>query len=188
MVLSTSKDVCVCLCVCVWQTKGQEWGWACQWHKEWVSNRKERKSCLWEQDDPCDLACPSLFFPHSLTWPELYPHDHIYKGLCLQTSPYLWFTAQKRAPCLLMYCQLHMASPAHFVFFLQEGCLKYYPPLHHHFPFSLSKLKKSAFFHNLTFHFFILASSFLLFSQYILISLYLCLLKMCFLQLVGIIR
>lgn len=50
------------------------------------------------------LPCPSLCFPHSLTWPELYPHHHIHihKGLCLQTSPYLWFIAQWRAQCLLI--------------------------------------------------------------------------------------
>lgn len=29
--------------------------------------KREGESCLWEQDDPCDSACPSLCFPHSLT-------------------------------------------------------------------------------------------------------------------------
>lgn len=69
--------------------------------REEMSEIEMSESCLWEQDDPCDSACPSLCFPHSLTWLELYPHHHIHKGLCLQTSPYLWFIVQCRARCLL---------------------------------------------------------------------------------------
>lgn len=67
------------------------------------------------------LPCPSLCFPHSLTWPELYPHHHIHKGLCLQTSPYLWFIAQWRARCLLM-----VLPAAHGItFFSTRSCSKY---------------------------------------------------------------
>ena len=94
-------------CVCVRQRDRSEGGPATERRNEWGIERereRERESRLWEQDDPCDSACPSLCFPHSLTWPELYPHHHIHihKGLCLQTSPYLWFIAQWRAPRLLM--------------------------------------------------------------------------------------
>lgn len=86
------------VCVCVREAGWSEGGPVCERLK------REGESCLWEQDDPCDSACPSLCFPHSLTWAQLYPHHHIHihKGLRLQTSPSLWFIAQWRAPCLLM--------------------------------------------------------------------------------------
>lgn len=105
--------------------EGQKRGWACQWEKKRMRDWKEREteSCLWEQDDPFDSACPSLCFPHSLTWPELYPHHHIHKGLCLQTSPYLWFIAQWRAWCLLMVLPAaHGITSAFFTTKLHKIC------------------------------------------------------------------
>lgn len=102
-------NACTLLCVC---HRGRlERGWACE-RSKW-----EGELCLWEQDDPCDLSCPSLCFPHCLTWAQLYPHHHIHKGLHLQTSPSLWFIAQWRALCLLtLCCHLQMVSDVYLFY------------------------------------------------------------------------
>lgn len=66
---------------------------------------------------PMWLGLPLFVFP---TQPDMSraisTWSHSQGPLRLQTSPYLWFIAQKRAPCLFMYCQPHMALPAHFWF------------------------------------------------------------------------
>lgn len=89
------------LCVCLRETRG----WACRAGRrnEWGAEGTERELRLWEQDDPCDSAGPSLCFPHSLTWPELYPHHHIHKDHCLRTSLLLMIYAPVNKGTMFAY-------------------------------------------------------------------------------------
>lgn len=114
------------VCMCVRQRDRSEGGPASERRNEWEIEMREgeRESCVFgSRTTHVTLPCPSLCFPHSLTWPELYPHHHIHKGLCLQTSPYLWFIAQWRARCLLMV--LPAAHGITSTFFSTRSCSKY---------------------------------------------------------------